>query len=46
MKRRIFLNSLACLLAFTSFTADAHPGRLDANGGYHEDVYAGLAVKI
>ena len=33
MKKRIFLIFLACLLAFTSFSADAHPGRLDAHGG-------------
>ena len=39
LKFRKFLKSislflLTCLLAFSSFTADAHPGRLDRFGGH------------
>ena len=32
--RKIFLLILSILFAMSSLTADAHPGRLDANGGH------------
>ena len=32
--RKIFLVLLSILFVMSSLTADAHPGRLDANGGH------------